>query len=189
MKTTNRQAFLGYPHDYETPPLWKPAWDKLTERSALDPLDPVGSVPSTLISRIRVTLSKPMGWYKTTWKNHGFHNHNPDLMLKHGPTERSGWIHWILQVQSTHGLRPVETWKSHGFHRHHRHNPDLMFFLPWAYRGNFMKFLRFPYHRQIARRIEKLCGFRRLFARVGYVWGIKLGWLRTFPQHSDVIGY
>ena len=36
-------------------------------------------------------------------------------------------------------------------------------------------FLRFPYHRQIARRIEKLCGFRRLFARVGYVWGIKPG--------------
>jgi hypothetical protein len=63
--------------------------------------------------------------------------------------------------------------KAHGFHRHHRHNPDLMFFLPWAYRG---KFLRFPCHRQIARRIEKLCGFRRLFARVvGYVWGIKPG--------------
>ena len=31
--------------------------------------------------------------------------------------------------------------KAHGFQRHHRHNPDLMFSLPWAYRGNFCVFL------------------------------------------------
>ena len=30
------------------------------------------------------------------------------------------------------------TWKSHGFHNH---NSDLMFSLPWAYRGNFCVFL------------------------------------------------
>ena len=110
-----KQPFLGYPHDYGTPPLWKTAWDQ--------PNDLVGSIGSS-------RFNAPMAWDR----------------LRRG--------------------------KAHGFHRHHRHNPDLMFFLPWAYRG---KFLRFPCHRQIARRIEKLCGFRRLFARVGYVWGMKLG--------------
>ena len=90
-------------------------------------------------------------------------------------TERSGWIHWILQVQSTHGLRPVEMWKSHGFHRHHRHNPDLMFSLPWAYRGNFCVFLAIDKLREGSRNCvgsEVVCKSCWI---VGYVWGIKPG--------------
>ena len=83
------------------------------------------------------------------------------------PSDRR--IHWILQFSwcpgpwspglvtqnPCHGLRRG---KAHGFHNHHPDLPKRGLILP----GKFAFSLP-------STRIEKLCGFRRLFAGVGYV--------------------